>query len=678
MLAAVNSRLLIPGTTILPVYNTYHADVALFDNPTQSTMSEGLTDANGINVFEKYQIEREKRLHNGGLAQYMTFEELPTNFRDFQADPWMDSRAVTDPFQTLLNLTSKTGQSTKDSAEPTRSPKTKILIQGCGFGGLLAGIHLVETGTFKPEDIVFVDNGCGWGGTWYWNRFPGLMCDIESYIYLPLLEETGYIPKHKYSYGQEIREYCELMAKKWGLFDRALWRTTLYSLNERDTEADWGVRAQFVYAGTSLLPGPKLPRIPNLADFSGEAFHPARWNYYITGGSQSDPSLTKLKGKSVGIIGTGATAVQVVPELAKWADHLYVFQRTPSQVDTRGQRETDMEWFKSNVGNTKGWQRLRIENFCMNMMNKQPRPSVNLVDDEWTNMSTYRALTGGYDNVTPDNIGAYLKQLHTEDLPRSERIRARVSEIVKDSRTAESLKSWYPGWCKRPTFHDDYLPTFNRPNVTLVDTDGKGVDCMTSKGPVVAGVEYPVDVLIIASGFLGVTADTVASRAGIDVTGRDGRSYDKKVEEKGTTTLYGSITRDFPNLFFPGPLQGGVSANYTFLLDQMARNTAYMMSKAVERAEKEGGNLDRVTLEPFSEAEEAWSMLIVQGAIKMSAFIGCTPSYLSAEGEIEKQITMDPMKGARSAVWGKGVIDYVEVIDQWKDKGNLEGLDVQF
>ncbi|KAF5392308.1 hypothetical protein D9757_001553 [Collybiopsis confluens] len=663
-------------------------------------MNESLRDGNGINVSEKYQIEREKRLHNGGLAQYMTFEELPTNFRYFQADPWIGSGVITDPSQTLLDLTSKTArQPTTDGAESTRSPKTKILIQGCGFGGLLAGIHFVETGTFKPEDIVFVDNGCGWGGTWYWNRFPGLMCDVESYIYLPLLEETGFVPKHKYSYGEEIREYCELMAKKWGLFDRVVWRTTLYSLkwddgskewsasartkvrneeDEQDRDVELHMRAQFVYGGVSLLPGPKLPRIPNLAKFSGEAFHPARWDYSVTGGSQSDPSLTKLKGKSVGIIGTGATAVQVVPELAKWADHLYVFQRTPSQVDARGQRRTDEEWFKSNVANIKGWQRLRTENLCMHMMNKQPRPTEDLVDDEWTKMSTYRALTGGYDDVTPDNIGAYLNQLHAEDLPRSERIRTRVSEIVKDSRTAESLKSWYPGWCKRPTFHDDYLPTFNRPNVTLVDTDGKGVDRMTSKGPVVAGVEYPVDILIISTGFSSFTVGTVASRAGIDVTGQDGRSYDKKIEEKGITTLYGSITRDFPNLFFPGPLQGGLSANHTFLLDQMARNAAYMMSKAVERAEKEGGDLDRVTLEPFADAEEAWSMLIMQGAVKMSSLIGCTPSYLSAEGEMEKQITMDPMKGARSALWSKGVIDYVEVIDQWKDKGDLEGLDVQF
>ncbi|KAF5367820.1 hypothetical protein D9757_010356 [Collybiopsis confluens] len=653
-----------------------------------------------MNVQEKYQVEREKRLHNGGLAQYMAVEGLPANFREFGADPWLDPRIAADPLRALPSLASKTGESAIDGIDPVGTPKTKILIQGCGFGGLLAGIHIVETGTFKPEDIIFVDNGCGWGGTWYWNRFPGLMCDVESYIYLPLLEETGYIPKHKYSYGEEIREYCELIAKKWGLFDRVLWRTSLTSLKWDDDKKEWfaslrtqvrdegkdtdrdaetHLRAQFVYAGAGILQDPKLPRIPNLTEFSGEALHTARWNYSITGGSQSNPSLTNLKGKSVGIIGTGATAIQAVPELAKWAGHLYVFQRTPSHVDARGQRQTDVEWFKTSVANTKGWHRLRNENFCAVMMNKQPRPSVDLVDDQWTKMSSYRGLTGGYDEVTLENLGAYLGQLHAEDFTRSERIRARASEIVKDNQTAESLKSWYPGWCKRPTFHDDYLPTFNLPNVTLVDTDGKGVERMTPKGPVVAGVEYPVDVLVFSTGFLVSGNRTVASRAGIDVRGRDGKSYDQKIEEKGVTTLHATITRDFPNLFFSGPSQGGLSANYAFFLDQMGRHAAYMMSKAVQMAEKEGGDIDKVTLEPSTEAEEAWSMRVAAGAVKLAAIIGCTPSYLTSEGELEQQMaTGDPIKGARRAIWSQGGIDFAEILGQWRDKGDLDGLEVHF
>ncbi|KIK56840.1 hypothetical protein GYMLUDRAFT_204401 [Collybiopsis luxurians FD-317 M1] len=660
-------------------------------------MSSNSHKENEITIQEKYRLEREKRFHNGGLGQYMTIEESPPKFRNFQEDPWLDPQIAADSFRSIIDL-QQAARPLVNGLSDSSIPKTKVLIQGCGFGGLLAGIHLIETTKFKPEDIIFVDNACGWGGTWYWNRFPGLMCDVESYIYLPLLEEMEYIPKHKYSYGEEIREYTEMMAKRWGLYDRAVWRTALGYLKWNDENREWvaelctkmkdgeedreiktNLRAQFVYAGAGPLHVPHLPRIPNLENFSGQAFHTARWKYSITGGSQSDPSLHNLKNKSVGIIGTGATAIQVVPELAKWSGHLYVFQRTPSQVDIRGQHKTDAGWFKSNVATTKGWQRLRTENFCAFMMNKQPQPIVNLVEDAWTNMASYRAITGGYDEVTLEKVGEYLEKLHGEDLPRSDRIRARVSEIVKDSRTAESLKAWYPGWCKRPTFHDDYLPTFNLPNVTLVDTDGRGIESMTSRGPTVAGVEYPVDVLVFSTGFLSPAVGSVASRAGISVIGRGGKSYDEKIEERGVATLHGVVSRDFPNLFFPGPYQAGVTANYTFVLDQMARHASYMIGEAIKRVEKEGGHADRVTVEPYEEAEEEWSMKIAGTAFKMAAMIGCTPSYLTSEGEIEKSIPgNDPVKGARRSIWGYGVIDFVEFLEHWRTGGEMKGLEVLY
>ncbi|KIK51292.1 hypothetical protein GYMLUDRAFT_89093 [Collybiopsis luxurians FD-317 M1] len=661
------------------------------------SMSENSYKENGVTIEEKYHLEREKRFHNGGLSQYMTIEEAPSKFHSFQEDPWLDPQRVSDSFRSII-VSHQAGKSQTKSLSDSGVQKTKVLIQGCGFGGLLAGIHLIETNRFKPKDVVFVDNACGWGGTWYWNRFPGVMCDVESYIYLPLLEEMEYIPKHKYSYGEEIREYTEMMAKRWGLYDRAVWRTSLGGLKWNDESREWvaelstrvrdgednreiksNLRAQFVYAGTGSFNVPHLPRIPNIEDYSGQAFHTARWNFSITGGSQSNPSLHNLKTKSVGIIGTGATAVQAVPELAKWSGHLYVFQRTPSQVDIRGQHITDAGWFKSNVATTRGWQRLRTENFCAFMMNKHPQPVVNLVHDAWTNMASYRARSGGYDEVTLAKVGEYLEKLHAEDLPRSDRIRARVSEIVKDRQTAESLKAWYPGWCKRPAFHDDYLPTFNLPNVTLVDTDGRGIEGMTSRGPTVAGTEYPVDVLIFSTGFVSPTVGSVASRAGISVIGRGGKHYDKKIEERGVTTLHGVVSRDFPNLFFPGPYQAGFSANQTFLLNQMARHAAYMIGEAIKRAEKEGGHVDCVTVEPYEEAEEEWSMKVAGTAFKMAPLIGCTPSYITAEGEIEKPIPgIDPVKGARRSVWGKGVIDFVEFLEHWRTEGDMKGLEVSY
>ena len=493
----------------------------------------------------KYSEEREKRLRPD-LEQQFADIKTSKEFQHFFKEPWPEA-----------------AEAAKRPPILTNGSKTKFLLLGGGFGAVLHAIRLIDAG-FSSQDLVLVDTASSLGGTWSWNRYPGLMCDIEAYIYMPCLEETGYMPKTRYAYGQEIREYFNILAEHWHFADRFQPLTEVNHADWDDEAKEWKVKlksnhgevevtTQFLISSGGLLNWPHLPKLDGLSDFNGDIFHTSRWNYNVTGGSQEVPDLVNLKNKRVGIIGTGATAVQCIPHLAKWAKELHVFQRTPSSIDKRGQGPTDTEVFKSQVATGKGWWQERNQNFADFGSNVQPPPKVDLVSDGWTGAPAQSALLGGPSHKIPmpmEDIPAYVGWLHSIDFPRMERVRARVDEVVKDPKTAKSLKAWYPQWCKRPCFHDDYLATFNQPNVHLVDTDGKGVDHLTSTGVVYNGQEYPVDVLIMSTGFRGPGIGSPVARSGMTVTGRGGIDFEQKWTD-GTATLHGVCSHDFPNLFWP-------------------------------------------------------------------------------------------------------------------------------
>ncbi|KAJ7625232.1 flavin-binding monooxygenase-like family protein [Mycena polygramma] len=625
-------------------------------------------------AIARYAEERDKRIRPEGVAQYLRVADS-SEFKYIQEDPWVDHTAFN-----------------------ARTPPVndgdyvKFLVLGAGFGGLLFAVRLIEAG-FNAADIRMVDGAGGFGGTWYWNRYPGLMCDVESYIYMPLLEETGYMPRHKYSYGPELREHAERIAQKWELTDKALFRTQCRAMEWDDAAKRWNVQltenrgpaepsreikleAQYVFMASGILNAPQIPRIPGFEQFKGQHFHTSRWNYDISGGSDVNPTLEKLKDKRVGIIGTGATAVQVVPQLAKWAKHLYVFQRTPSSVDVRGQRPTDPEEWATKIAGTKGWQLARSENFTACVSNAPI--GENLVDDGWSRAKAYSGLVGGPGGiVTPDKIPEHVAKLHALDLERAEKIRARTTEVVKDRETADKLKHWYPAWCKRPTFHDDYLPAFNQPNVTLVDTDGKGVDAFTEDALVANGTPYLIDVLVLSTGYsLSVENDSgsPAQRASMRVVGRNGLTMDEKWRLKGTSTLHGVATHDFPNLFFPGPTQTGVSSNFTFTLETLASHVAATLAEAERRAPQS----PRLTVEVTQEGEDAWGDQILMRAAWFAAVGGCTPSYLNREGEADKVTEMaDRIKAGRGAPWAEGMLSFLEVLKAWRAEGGLKGFEIQ-
>ncbi|HVN02399.1 MAG TPA: NAD(P)/FAD-dependent oxidoreductase [Caulobacteraceae bacterium] len=583
---------------------------------------------------EKYRQERAKRLRPDGEAQYIEVSGALAHYAE--DDPYADP-----------NFT-----------RPPVSEDLEIAVIGGGFSGLLAGARLREAGL---DDFRIIEAGADFGGTWYWNRYPGAQCDIESYCYLPLLEELKYIPKEKYSYVNEIFEHSQRIGRAYNLYDRALFQTRVSGLRWDEalkrwriaTNRDDDIRARFVVMALGPASRAKLPGIPGIEAFEGHSFHTSRWDYGYTGGDTSG-GLTGLSDKRVAVIGTGATAIQCVPYVGQHAKHLYVFQRTPSSVDLRGNKPTDYEWAKTLQP---GWQRARRHNFA-DIVEGRPF-EVDLVGDGWTDI--FRTLAAGaragMKDGTDPLVGAELA-----DMVKMNKIRQRVDDTVEDSATAEALKPWYRQFCKRPTFNDEYLPTFNRPNVTLVDvSESRGVERITPKGVVANGVEYEVDCIIYASGFEITTG--LRRRIGFEITGRDGLSiYD--YYKDGFRTLHGHSSRHFPNWFYIGIGQNGLSVNMTAMFDDQARHVAYIIKEVKHRG--------AIAVEPTEEAEEAWVEVIRSVAILNRDFQNaCTPGYYNNEGG-------ERSGGLNGQTYTPGINKFNALLAEWREQGDLQGLELHY
>ena len=260
------------------------------------------------------------------------------------------------------------------------SDTCEMLVVGAGFGGLMLWYKLQKSGF---TDVRFCEKGGDVGGTWYWNRYPGIACDVEAYSYLPLLEEMGYFPTMKFASGFEILEYCQSIAEKFGFYDRCLFHTTVEKTVWDEDAKRWTVitdrgdamRARYVVLANGILTNPRLARIAGMETFKGDSFHTSRWDYTIN-----------LENKRVGILGTGATAVQVIPEIAKVVKELYVFQRTPSSIDVRDQRETTEEEIEIKDGRRKAIQRKVFPGYILVQM--------EMNDDSWYVVRNTPGVTG--------------------------------------------------------------------------------------------------------------------------------------------------------------------------------------------------------------------------------------------------------------------------------------------
>lgn len=583
-------------------------------------------------IRERYRAERDRRLRADGIDQYTV------------SAPEQRSE---DPYTPRIE----------------RSPQQEavdVVIVGGGIGGLVAAATLRRS-LGDAATLRVIDKAGDFGGVWYWNRYPGAQCDVESYIYLPLLEETGYLPKEKYSHAPEIRDQCRRVAEHFDVYGDALFQTEVTDLTWEETDRRWAVatdrgdllRARFVVLSHGAQHNPRFPGIPGLREFAGATFHTSRWDYGYTGGDH-DGKLTGLRDKRVGIIGTGATALQCVPHLAEWSQHLYVFQRTPSSVGERGNGPTDPDWARSL---RPGWQRERQENF-MRVVAGHDAP--DLVGDGWTR------LLGGLHRVErrlrAEQVDRARIALEVEkaDVEIMEGVRSRIRASVQDPDTARRLLPYYRLMCKRPGFHDQYLGAFNRDNVTLVDTAGTGVERITPSGVVAAGRDYEIDCLVFATGF-DVGRGYIRS-SGIDVTGADGADL-AQTWAGGMRTLHGFLAHRFPNCFFMGATQSAISPNFTHSLLVQADHIGFIVSTLL----KDGHTRVEATL----EAQQRWGELIDSFVTPESLEFQrqCIPSYFNNEGKAG-----DP--NALQAGRHPDFEGYLRILEEWRSAGTLDGLAV--
>jgi cyclohexanone monooxygenase len=586
-------------------------------------------------IRARYAAERDKRVRADGNAQY---RELDGAFAHLKDDPYLPVNprdAVTD--------------------------HVDFTFIGGGFAGLVVGAKLTEA---KVGKVRIVEKGGDFGGNWYWNRYPGAQCDTASMIYMPLLEETGHMPSEKYAHAPEILAHSQRIAKQFNLYEHALLHTEVTDLAWDEERLVWIVRTnrgdvfttQYVGLGTGPLHVAKLPGIPGIERFKGHSFHTSRWDYGYTGGSPEGAPLTKLADKRVAIIGTGATAVQAVPHLARSAATLYVCQRTPSSVDARDNAPIDPDWFTSIA--EPGWQYKWLENFAA-FQSALEIPEEDLVQDGWTDLAKRMRAKLSQIPMAERTPQAMYASFEESDHEKMEAIRARADAIVTDKETADKLKAWYRQLCKRPCFHDEYLQSFNNPGTQLVDTDGKGVEAITEKGVVVAGVEYEVDCIVYASGF--EVGTDYRRRCGFDVTGRDGMKL-SDYWAGGMRTKHGIHVHGFPNLFIVQPQQG---ANLISNVPHNIVDSAKTFAAIIAHAQAQGYQKIEVT----REAEDAWLALLAMAPAPILGTTECTPGYYNNEGKGWESGT-----AALGGGYPLGALAYFNYIEGWRTSGDFDGL----
>lgn len=586
-------------------------------------------------IHARYRAERDKRLREDGNEQYV---EPVGAFAHYLEDPYVP---VT-------------------PREPLTDEVTVAFIGG-GFAGLVTGARLKEAGV---DDVRIIEKGGDFGGTWYWNRYPGAQCDTTSFVYMPLLEETGHMPTEKYAHAPEILDHCRRIGAHYDLYDNAVFSTEVTDVSWDDGASRWIIRtnrgdemrAKYVCMGTGPLHRPKLPGIPGIESYAGHSFHTSRWDYEYTGGDPAGAPMENLADKRVGIIGTGATSVQCIPHLARACGSLHVFQRTPSSIDIRNNRPTDPDWFENEVFEP-GWQYKWLMNFTT--LQTGGFADEDLVMDGWTDIAKRirdKVIEMGAEEFSAETM---LRAFNESDDEKMEEIRRRVDEVVADDDTAEALKPWYRQLCKRPCFHDEYLDAYNNPNVHLVDTDGKGVERIDETGVWVDGEHYELDCLIYASGF--EVGTSYVRRSGYDVTGRDGRTIGDYWAD-GMRSMHGIHVAGFPNLFVVSPSQG---ANLISNVPHNLLEAGQTIATIVAHGEEIGAQEIEVT----QDAEDAWIDKLLANPRLFGGNADCTPGYYNNEGQPAGPSAMLNMAG-----YPEGPVAYFHYIDRWRASGDFAGL----
>ncbi|MBB6446802.1 flavin-containing monooxygenase [Bacillus benzoevorans] len=462
------------------------------------------------------------------------------------------------------------------------------VVVGAGFGGLYS-VHKLrdELGL----SVQAYDNGSDVGGTWYWNRYPGALSDTESYLYRlsfdkELLDEGDW--KHNYLTQPEILSYLNRVADKFDLRRSYQFNTkvTATHFNEEgnywEVTTDKGetVTAKFLITGLGLLSATNTPNFKGIETFEGVQYHTARW----------PEEGVDLKGKRVGIIGTGSTGVQVIIAIAPEVEHLTVFQRTPQYTVPIGLREqTDAEKAEIKANYDKIWEEVRASAVAFGLK-ESTIPAVSVSEAERERVFEEAWNTGGGFRFMFETFSDIATNLESNDAAANF-IRKKIQEIVKDPETARKLTPTGL-YAKRPLCDNGYYNTYNRDNVTLVSVKDTPIEEITAKGIRTTDGEYELDVIIYATGFDAVDGNYTK----IDMRGRNGITMNEKWAD-GPTGYLGMMNPDFPNHFMilgpNGPftnLPPSIEAQVEWISDTVN----YMVENEIS------------TIEPTQEALDEW------------------------------------------------------------------------
>jgi cation diffusion facilitator CzcD-associated flavoprotein CzcO len=454
----------------------------------------------------------------------------------------------------------------------------KVAILGAGPGGLCMGIKLKQAGI---EDFVIIEKGTGLGGTWYHNRYPGCECDIPSHLYSFSFEIKPDWTK-PYARQPEILEYLEGCANKYELGPHLAFNSTVRKLAWSDDDSRWDIElesgetvgANMVVSAIGMFNDLVYPNIEGLDTFGGTSFHSARWNW------DHD-----IRGKTVGVIGSAASAVQFIPEIVKEAGQVHLFQRTANWVlpkEDEPYTEEQLEHFRAN-----------------------PEVAQHIRDEIFTGTDRGEAFKNPEERVKYEAAG-----------------RQAIS-VVTDPDTREKLTPTHIWGCKRPLFANNYYEAFNLPNIELIT---EGIQRVTERGvETVDGKERELDTLVLATGF-----DATKYLSVLDVTGRGGLDIQKAWED-GAQAYRGITTAGFPNLF----MLYGPNINMGSLITMIEWQTVHIL-KHIERIEQEQLAWIDVRPEPMA----AYNDTIQEDILSIEAWsspTGCNTYYRAPSGRVVTQ-----------------------------------------
>jgi cyclohexanone monooxygenase len=504
------------------------------------------------------------------------------------------------PENALWKIDKNLRESQSMSALPSAAAKSTeaydVVVVGAGF----AGMYMLHRLRGQGLSARVYEQGGGVGGTWYWNRYPGARCDVESIQYSysfsdELQQEWDW--SERYAPQPEILKYANHVADRFDLrsdiqfdtrvehaaFDEStnLWSVTLSdgkTLSDAKT-----VTAKYVVLATGCLSNARMPDISGLDSFKGKVYHTGHWPHEVV----------DFTGQRVGVIGTGSSAIQSVPIIAEQASHLTVFQRTPNfSIPARNAplTEEERESFRSRYPEIRRFAREEARNGIYTEM--PDRGALDDGDNERRSKYEARWNRGGLTFMSVYNNLA-LDQAANDTAANF--VREKIAEIVKDPKTAKALQpNNHPIGSKRICIDTEYFATFNRPNVTLVDIKSSPIEEITANAVRAGGKDYEVDALVLATGFDAMTG----SVARIDIRGRDGQTLNQKWAE-GPKTYLGLMSAGFPNLFIiTGPGSPSVLSNMIVSIEQHVDWISDCIAFMRDR------NLD--AMEAERDAEEKW------------------------------------------------------------------------